>query len=113
MRLITHLLVNTVSLVVVAYILPGFVFTDFTSAFVTAVVLGVVNTFIRPVLHIIALPISILTLGIFAFFINVALLWLVSAVVPGFHINNFVTAAIASILLSIVSTFLHHLAHED
>ncbi len=110
MKLVGELIINTVALLVVEYVTPGFELETLESAIVAAIGIGVVNTFIRPVLQIIALPISILTLGIFAFFINVTLLWGVAAIVPGFNISSFFTAAIASILLSLVNAFLHKLA---
>lgn len=112
MRLLIKLIINIIALLVVAYLVPGFELTNFTSAFVAAVVIGLVNIFVKPVLHLIALPISILTLGIAAFLINVALLYLVSYVVPGFIIQNFLTAIVSSIVLSLVSWFLHKLASE-
>jgi len=110
MQFLGHLVVNTVALLVVEYIIPGFTLLDLRTALVAAIVIGVVNTFIRPILQIIALPISILTLGIAAFFVNVLLLWGVSYVVPGFTIDSFLTATVASIVLSLVSAFLHKLA---
>lgn len=112
MKLIIKLALNIFSLLIVSYLVPGFYFVDFTATVVTAVVIGVVNTFIKPVLQIIALPISIITLGITAFLINVVLLWAVSFVVPGFEIESFMTAVIASIVLSLVSMFLNKLAED-
>lgn len=112
MRLIGRLLINVFSLLVVAYLIPGFVLTDISAAVVAAVVIGAVNTFIRPILQLIALPISVLTFGISAFLINVALLWLTAMAVPGFEIESFVTAIIASIVLSLISWFLHSLARD-
>ena len=103
---------NVLSLLVVAYLVPGFVLTGLWTTIVAAIVIGVVNTFIKPVLQIITLPITIVTLGIGAFLINVLLLWLVSLIVPGFEIINFSTAVIASIALSLVSWFLHKLARD-
>lgn len=112
MRLIGSLIINLIALLVVSYIVPGFEFTDLRSAFVATIAIGVVNTFIKPILHIIALPISILTLGIFAFLLNVALLWGISYIVPGFEIDSFLTAAIASVVLALVSAFFHKVARE-
>jgi len=112
MKLLIRLAINVFALLIVAYLIPGFVLADITAAIVAAVVIGVVNTFIRPLLQLIALPISILTFGLAAFFINVALLYLTSKVVPGFEIANFVTAIIASVVLSLVSWFLNKLARE-
>lgn len=112
MRLIIKIAINVFALLVVAYIIPGFRLSSLSAAVVAAVVIGVVNTFIRPIIQIIALPISLLTFGIAAFLINVALLWLVSLIVPGFTIDSFTTAIIASIALSLVSWFLHRIANE-
>jgi putative membrane protein len=107
-----RLAVNVFALLVVEYLVPGFHLASLTTAIVAAVVIGVVNTFIRPILQLIALPISILTFGITAFLINVALLWGTSKFVPGFEIASFTTAIIASVVLSLVSWFLHRLARE-
>lgn len=110
--MVVRLGVNVLALFVVAYIVPGFVLKDIWSAVVAAVIIGVVNTFIRPILQLVALPLSLLTFGIFAFLINVLLLWGVSFVVPGFEIESFTTALVASIALALVSWFLQKLARE-
>jgi len=112
MKILFKLAVNVFALLIVEYLVPGFIFSDLWAAVVTAVVIGVVNTFIKPILQLIALPISVLTFGIGAFLINVVLLWLVSYAVPGFSIENFLTAVIASVLLTLVSWFLHKLARD-
>lgn len=112
MKLIVRLGINVVALLVVEYLVPGFVLTGYGAAIVAAIVIGIVNTFIRPILQLIALPVSILSFGISAFLINVALLWLTSIYVPGFEIAGFGTAVIASIVLSLVSWFLHKLASD-
>ena len=112
MKLVIRLAINVFALLVVEYLVPGFILTSLWAAVIAAVVIGVVNTFIRPVLQLIALPVSILTFGIAAFFINVILLWLTSIFVPGFEISSFTTAIIASIVLSFVSWFLHKLASD-
>ncbi len=112
MKLLIRLAISVFALFVVEYLVPGFVLKDVWTAIVTAVVIGIVNTFIKPVLQLIALPISIVTLGIGAFLINVLLLWGTSRLVPGFYISGFWTAVAASIVLSLVTWFLHKLAHE-
>ena len=112
MKLIVRLAINVIALLVVEYVVPGFELAGYQAAIVAAIIIGVVNTFIRPILQLIALPISILTLGIGAFLINVALLWTVAILVPGFEIDSFLTAIVASILLSLVSWFLNRLANE-
>ena len=112
MRLLVRLAINVFALLVVEYLVPGFKLGSLWTAVVAAVVIGVVNTFIKPVLPLIPLPISILTFGIAAFLINVFLLWGTSKVVPGFEITTFTTAILASIALSLVSWFLQRLARD-
>ena len=112
MKLIGRLLINILALFVVEYLVPGFILQDFTAAVVAAIVIGIVNTLIKPILQLVALPISVMTFGIAAFLINVALLWLTSLFVPGFEIVSFTTAIFASIVLSLVSWFLNRLAKE-
>jgi len=109
-QLVIRLAINVFALLVVEYLIPGFVLEGYNAAIVAAVVIGLVNTFIRPILQVLALPFTIVTLGIAAFLINVALLYGVSMVVPGFYIDGFITAAIASIVLALVGAFLHKLA---
>ena len=112
MKFLLKLVLNIFTLWIVSYLVPGFIFDSTQALIVTAVVIGVVNTFIKPVLQIIFLPLSIVTFGVAAFLINVVLLWGVSFVVPGFQIENFLTAVIASIVLTLVSWFLAKLAEE-
>lgn len=109
-RLVAKLTINTVALLVVEFVVPGFALADLTTAVVAAVAIGVINTFIRPVVQILALPFSILTLGIGAFLVNVGLLWGAAAIVPGFEIDGFLSAVVAAIVLSLVSSFLHKAA---
>lgn len=112
MALIMRLALNVFALLVVAYIVPGFRLDSLWAAVVAAIGIGIVNTLIKPILQLIALPLSLLTFGIAAFLINVALLFLTSKVIPGFEIASFTTAIVASVVLSLVSWFLHKLANE-
>lgn len=112
MKLIIRLAINVFALLVVEYLVPGFHLASIQAAVVAAVVFGIVNTFIKPIIQLIALPISLITLGLAAFFINVALLYVVAQVVPGFTIDSFWTALIASVVLSLTTWFLHKLARE-
>ena len=111
-NIILKIALNVFTLLVVSYLVPGFIFTSFWATVVTAIVMGVVNTFIKPVFQILFLPLSIITLGITAFLINVVLLWGVAFVVPGFEITNFMTAVISSIVLTLVGVFLSKLSEE-
>lgn len=112
MALIMRLAINVFALLVVAYVVPGFRLESLWAAVVAAIAIGIVNTLIKPILQLIALPLSILTFGITAFLINVALLYLTAMVIPGFEIASFTTALIASVVLSLVSWFLHSLSKE-
>lgn len=110
LKILGKIIVYVIALLVVDYLIPGFSLANLGSTIVAAIVIGIINTFIRPVLQLIALPFSLITLGVAAFIINVLLLMLAATIVPGFEIDNFVTAAISSILLALVNMFLHKLA---
>jgi len=92
----------------IAYILPGATVVDFTAALVVALVLGIINALLKPVLLILTLPINILTLGLFTFILNALLIILVSNIVPGFIVDGFLAALIFGIVLSVVNTVLHN-----
>ncbi len=106
MQIILALVLNAVALLVTAYIVPGFHVADFTSAVLAAIVLGVVNTFIKPVLSFITTPLTIVTLGLFAFVVNAVVLFIVAAVVKGLTIDGWVPAILGAVVLSVVSTVL-------
>lgn len=112
MKLLIRLGINVFALFIVEYLVPGFIIFDISAAIVAAVVIGIVNTLIRPIIQLLALPITLMTFGIFAVVINVTLLWLCAAIVPGFEITSFFTAIAASVVLSLVSWFLHKLASD-
>jgi putative membrane protein len=106
-KLVMQLVLNIFSLYVVATIVPGVHIASVWSAVVAAVVIGAINTFIRPILQILALPISIVTLGVFALLINVFLFYLAAAIVPGFEVQGFGSAFLASTAMFFISWFLH------
>ena len=112
LKLLGRLLVNALALWVFANLVPGFEFDSIIAIVITSIVMGVVNTFIKPILQLIALPITLVTFGIAAIVINVLLLWLISWVVPGFSIDGFLTALLSSIVLAFVSWFLHLLSKD-
>lgn len=93
-----------------AYILPGVKVDSFVTALVVAVVLGIVNAILKPILVLLTLPINLLTLGLFSLVINAVLILLVTAMVPGFTVAGFWTALVFSVVLSLVGWFLHLLA---
>lgn len=106
-RLIAEWFLNGLGLYIVSRILPGITLTDFGSALIAVVIIGLVNALVKPILILLTLPITILTLGLFTFIINALLLMLASSLTPGFHIDGFGTALIGSILLSLINILLH------
>lgn len=99
-------LVTALALLVTAYIVPGFVLTGFVAAAIAAVVLGLVNAIVRPILLFFTLPLTILTLGLFLFVVNALSIWIVAALTPGFDITGFIPALLGSIVLTIATTVL-------
>lgn len=106
MKWIWHCILSAVSLLIVAWLFDAIWFDSVTAAFIAAIVLGLINAILRPILQFLALPVTILTLGIFALIINALLLLLTSKLVPGFHVDSFFAAFFGSIVLSIVSSIL-------
>ncbi|NQV88602.1 MAG: phage holin family protein [Parcubacteria group bacterium] len=104
MKILIHLLVSTVAILIATYLIPGTVIT-ITGAVVLAIVLGIINVFIKPVVKLITLPLTIVTLGIFSLVINALFILLAAAIVPGFSIAGFWTAFWFSIVLSLINAF--------
>ncbi len=106
MKLFSHWLVAALAIGVAAYIVPGVTIT-LTGAFIAAIVLGALNLFIRPALLLLALPITILTLGLFSLVINALLIMLAAALVPGFSVAGFWTALLFGLVLSVINWVFH------
>ena len=113
MHLLVSWIILTFAVYVTAYILPGVSVTGVFPTVVTAMFIGIVNTFLRPVLLILTLPVNILTLGLFTFVINALLVLLVAAMVPDFHVDGFWWAMAFSIILSIVNGFLSSVVRQE
>jgi putative membrane protein len=99
-------LVNTVALLLVVKLIPGITVSDWQTAFIAGLVLGFVNSVIRPVLIVLTLPLNILSLGLFTLVINAFLFYSVAQFVPGLHIPGFLAALWGSLLFSIISWLL-------
>ena len=104
MRILLVWLINALSLLAVPYLLPSVSVDSFTIALVTALLLGLVNTLIRPLLLLVTLPITILTLGLFTLVINGLLFWLVASFVEGFRVGGFWSAFWGAIIYSLISS---------
>ncbi|AMA73348.1 MULTISPECIES: phage holin family protein [Aneurinibacillus] len=109
MRWLWHWVLSAVSLLIVAWLFDAIWFDSVGSAFVAAIVLGLVNAILRPILQLLALPVTVLTLGLFALVINALLFILTSKLVPGFHVESFFSAFFGSIVLAIVSSIMYGL----
>lgn len=107
MPLLVRWLVNALALLIVAYFMHPYVqVTSFTGALIAALVLGIVNAIIRPILILLTLPIQILTLGLFTFVVNACLFWFVGHLGIGLAVNGFIGAFLGAIVLSVVSFLL-------
>jgi putative membrane protein len=109
MQILISWVVSAMVIFSIAYVLPGVHVANFTSALVVALILGIINAFVKPVLLIITLPINILTLGLFTFVLNAILILIVSQFVPGFSVDGFLWAFIFGIILSVANTFVNTL----
>ena len=105
-RLLAVWLVNAVALIAVAYLMPGIAVSSFLTALVAALVLGLVNAVIRPILILLTLPATIVTLGLFIFVINGLLFWFVGSFIEGFVVSGFWSGVFGAIVFSIISWLL-------
>lgn len=106
-------LVSAAAIVITAYLLPGVSVAGLFAALVTALVLGLVNAVIRPILILLTLPLNILTLGLFTLVINALLIMLAAAVVPGFAVRGFWWALLFGVVLAIVNFALSPLSKSS
>jgi putative membrane protein len=109
MRLLITWLVNAVALLALPYVFTSIHVDTFATALVAALVLGLINTLIRPVLVLLTLPVTLLTLGLFIFVINGLLFWFAGSFVPGFRVDGFWAGVFGAIVYSIVSWMLSSL----
>ena len=105
MKLITKLLLVTLTLLLVASLVPGIEVDGFYTALIAAIVIGLLNLFVKPILVLLTLPVTILTLGLFLFVINAFLFWFAASFIEGFAVDGFLAALVGSLIVTIVSTF--------
>jgi putative membrane protein len=103
MRFLLVWILNALALLIVAYLFPGVQVQDWKAAAVAALVFGLVNMLVKPVLVLLTLPITIVTLGLFLLVINALLFWGVASVVPGFHVTGFWAALLGAVLYSFIT----------
>ena len=101
--LLLRWLLSALALLAVAYLYPGVRVDSVLAAVVAALALGLANALIRPILVLLTLPVTIITLGLFLFVINAALFWLVAQVIKGFSVEGFLAALVGSLLYSLIT----------
>jgi putative membrane protein len=106
MRLLLAWLINAFALVAVAYLMPGISVASFATALVAALVLGLINAVVRPVLVLLTLPVTIVTLGLFIFVLNGLLFWFVGSFIQGFVVDGFWSGVFGAIVFSLISWLL-------
>lgn len=109
MQLIIRLIISTIAVLVTDLLLPGVHADDFVTGLLVAVVLGLLNAFLKPLLILLTLPVTLLTMGLFLLVINAGLVLLAARIVPGFVVESFWWALGFSLLLSVVQGFLQGL----
>ncbi len=104
---ITNILISTLAVFAAGYVLPGVHVEGLLAALVAAIFLGIVNSFIRPIILILTLPINILSLGLLTFVINGLLVLLVAKIVPGFSVDSFLWAIAFSVIMALINILIH------
>lgn len=112
-QLIVRWIINSTALLVVAHLVSGVALDNWVTVFVAALVLGLLNAFLRPVLIFLTLPVTIFSLGLFTLVINAFLFYLASHLVRGFHVAGFGQAFVAALVFSIVSFLLNLFIRSD
>lgn len=113
MHLLLRWIVNALALILVTRLVRGIHVSGFYAALVVALVLGILNALVRPILVFLTLPLNLVTLGLFTFVINAGLLWFASTVVKGFQVDGFLPALWASLILWAVSWITNALLRKD
>jgi len=112
MKLLLIWFLNALALLTVAYVLPGIHIDGFTAALVAALILGLINTLLRPLLILLTLPVTVVTLGLFILVINGLLFWFAGSVLKGFEVSGFWVGVLGALLYSIFSSVLTMIVFE-
>jgi putative membrane protein len=113
MRFIVRIIITALAVVICSYILPGVSVSGGLTALIVATVLAMLNAFVKPLLIILTIPITIFTLGLFLLVINALMILAVDSLVPGFTVNGFWYALLFSIVLTIVVSLLNSLVKQE
>ncbi len=107
MSLVIRFLGTVLAVLLAAYVVPGFVVSSFYTAAIVALILGVLNITIKPILVVLTLPLNLITLGFFTFIINALLIWFIASFVQGFSVSGFIPALLGGLIIAVVSWTLH------
>lgn len=111
-KIILKLLLTSVAVLLIAHVLPGVTVVDFGAALLVALVLGILRIFVKPIMVLLTLPITILTFGLFLFIIDALIVYLIPHIVDKFIINSFWTALLFSLILSVLQSILYGFLEE-
>lgn len=100
LKMILRWVLMAVALLAVSYLYSGVQVASFGTALLAAVVIGLLNVLLRPILVLLTLPVTVLTLGLFLFIVNALVFWAASGLMPGFHVNGFLAALLGSLIYS-------------
>lgn len=112
MNLVLRILITAILVVVIAHFMPGVAVASFMTSVIVAVVLALLNAFIKPILILLTLPVTLVTFGLFLLVINALMILLCTKIVGGFHVESFWTAVFFSIILSISQSILYGLSKD-
>ena len=112
MKLLIHWLILAIAVFVTPYIVSGITVNGILTAIIVAAILGFINMTIKPIIKILTLPLTIITLGLFSLVLNAIFFWLVATVVPGFHITSFVAAFWGALVVSIINWIVNKVSPE-
>ena len=113
MKLIIKLLLNALAVIILAYLLPGVGVDSMVTAIIVAIVLSVLNFLVKPILIVLTLPITLVTLGLFLLIINAIIILIAAHFISGFEVTSIWWALIFSLLLSFLQSILHSVLKED
>lgn len=111
-NLLLRWVLSSVALIAVAYVYSGVTVASFSAALLAAAVIGLLNTLVKPVLFVLTLPITVLTLGVFYFVLNALLFWASASLLEGFQVQGFTAALLGSLIFSIIQMALHALLRK-
>jgi putative membrane protein len=113
MKLILRILLSAIAVVILSKILPGVGVDSYTTAIIVAIVLSLLNFIVKPILVILTLPVTILTLGLFLLIINAIIILLTDYFIDGFQVNNIWWALLFSLLLSLLQSIFYSFLNDD